>query len=129
MTHAVANPDVLNVDLQGNIAVLTMTRPDKRNAMNDDLLGALKAFFMDQPKDARAVVLTGTAGHYCSGLDLSEHVKRSTEETLYHSRSWHAVMDMIQFGGLPVVSAIFGAAIGGGLELATSTHALARIHI
>ena len=129
MTHAVANPDVLNVDLQGNIAVLTMTRPDKRNAMNDDLLGALKAFFMDQPKDARAVVLTGTAGHYCSGLDLSEHVKRSTEETLYHSRSWHAVMDMIQFGGLPVVSAIFGAAIGGGLELATSTHVLARIHI
>ncbi|NOR30155.1 MAG: crotonase/enoyl-CoA hydratase family protein [Sulfitobacter sp.] len=122
MTHAVANPDVLNVDLQDNIAVLTMTRPDKRNAMNDDLLGALKAFFMDPPKDARAVVLTGTAGHYCSGLDLSEHVKRSTEETLYHSRSWHAVMDMIQFGGLPVVSAIFGAAIGGGLELATSTH-------
>jgi (methylthio)acryloyl-CoA hydratase len=122
MTQAVANPDVLNVDMQGNIAVLTMTRPDKRNAMNDDLLGALKAFFMDPPKDARAVVLTGTAGHYCSGLDLSEHVKRSTEETLYHSRSWHAVMDMIQFGGLPVVSAIFGAAIGGGLELATSTH-------
>lgn len=122
MTQAVANPDVLNVDLQGNIAVLTMTRPDKRNAMNDDLLGALKAFFMDPPKEARAVVLTGTAGHYCSGLDLSEHVKRSTEETLYHSRSWHAVMDMIQFGGLPVVSAIFGAAIGGGLELATSTH-------
>lgn len=122
MTQAVANPDVLNIDLQGNIAVLTMTRPDKRNAMNDDLLGALKAFFMDSPKDARAVVLTGTAGHYCSGLDLSEHVKRSTEETLYHSRSWHAVMDMIQFGGLPVVSAIFGAAIGGGLELATSTH-------
>jgi enoyl-CoA hydratase/carnithine racemase len=122
MTSAVANPDVLNIELQGNIAVLTMTRPDKRNAMNDDLLGALKAFFMDPPKEARAVVLTGTAGHYCSGLDLSEHVKRSTEDTLYHSRNWHGVMDMIQFGGLPVVSAIFGAAIGGGLELATSTH-------
>ena len=122
MTSAVANPDVLNIDLQGNIAVLTMTRPAKRNAMNDDLLGALKAFFMDPPKEARAVVLTGTAGHYCSGLDLSEHVKRSTEETLYHSRNCHGVMEMIQFGGLPVVSAIFGAAIGGGLELATSTH-------
>ena len=122
MTKAAANPDVLDVDLQGDIAVLTMTRPDKRNAMNDELLGALKAFFMDPPAEARVVVLTGVAGHFCSGLDLSEHVKRSTEETLYHSRGWHGVMDMIQFGGLPVVSAIFGAAIGGGLELATSTH-------
>lgn len=39
-----------------------------------------------------------------------------------HSRAWHQVMDRIQYGGLPVVSAMFGAVIGGGLELATSTH-------
>ena len=39
-----------------------------------------------------------------------------------HSRHWHQVMDRIQYGGLPVVSAMFGAVIGGGLELATATH-------
>lgn len=39
-----------------------------------------------------------------------------------HSRGWHAVMDRIQFGGVPVISAMFGAVIGGGLELASSTH-------
>ncbi len=39
-----------------------------------------------------------------------------------HSRGWHAVMDRIQYGGLPVVSAMEGAVIGGGLELATATH-------
>jgi enoyl-CoA hydratase/carnithine racemase len=39
-----------------------------------------------------------------------------------HSRNWHGVMDKIQYSGLPVVSAMFGAVIGGGLELATSTH-------
>ena len=39
-----------------------------------------------------------------------------------HSRNWHRVMDQVQFGGLPVVSAMSGAVIGGGLELATSTH-------
>jgi (methylthio)acryloyl-CoA hydratase len=114
--------DVLKTEMQGPIAVLTMNRPAKRNAMCDALLDALDQFFTNPPKDVKVVVLTGTAGHYCSGLDLSEHVVRSAEETLYHSRNWHGVMDRIQFGGLPVVSAIFGAAIGGGLELATATH-------
>ena len=114
--------DILKVETKGPIAVLTMNRPAKRNAMCDELLVAIDGFFSNPPKDIRVAVLTGTAGHYCSGLDLSEHVVRSAEETLYHSRNWHGVMDRIQFGGLPVVSAMFGAVIGGGLELATSTH-------
>ena len=104
------------------IAVLTMNRGPKRNAMNDDLLAEIGKYFAAPPKDVRVVVLRGTEGHYCSGLDLSEHKHRNAEETLYHSRGWHKVMDDIQFGGLPVVSAMFGAVIGGGLELALSTH-------
>ena len=114
--------DVLKIDIDGPIAVLTMYRPDKRNAMNDTLLAALDAFFSNPPEGVKVVVLTGTHGHFCSGLDLSEHVARNAEGTLRHSRNWHAVMDRIQFSGLPVVSAMTGAVIGGGLELATSTH-------
>jgi len=114
--------EFLKVDIQGPIAVLTMNRPDKRNAMNDGLLHALDAFFSNPPEGVKVAVLTGTAGHYCSGLDLSEHVARDAEQTMRHSRGWHAIMEKIQLSGLPVVSAIFGAAIGGGLELATSTH-------
>lgn len=113
---------VLQVQVDGPVATLTMNRPGKRNAMSDTLLTALDGFFAAPQEGVRVVVLTGTAGHYCSGLDLSEHVARSTEATLHHSRNWHRVMDSIQMGGLPVVSAIFGAAIGGGLELAASTH-------
>ena len=41
---------------------------------------------------------------------------------MYHLRNWHGVIDAIQFSGLPVGSAMFGAVIGGGLELAASTH-------
>lgn len=104
------------------IATLTMNRPGKRNAMNDELLAALDAFFSAPPAGVKAVVLTGTEGHFCSGLDLAEHKERDAEETMRHSRGWHVVMDKIQFGGLPVVSAMFGAVIGGGLELATATH-------
>jgi enoyl-CoA hydratase/carnithine racemase len=114
--------DIVNVALDGPVAVLTLNRPDKRNAMSDALLGAIDRFFRDPPTGAKAAVIVGTGGHYCSGLDLSEHVSRDAEGTMRHSRGWHEVMDRVQFGGLPVVSAMFGAVIGGGLELACATH-------
>ncbi len=113
---------ILKIEIDGAIATLTMNRPGKRNAMCEELLEALQAFYFTPPEGVRVVILQGVEGHYCSGLDLSEHVHRSAEENLYHSRHWHAVMEKIQFGGLITVSAIFGAAIGGGLELAASTH-------
>ncbi len=113
---------MLKIEIEGNLAVLTMNRPGKRNAMCDELLGEIDVFFTRPPEGVRVVVLTGTEGHFCSGLDLSEHKQRDAEGTMRHSRGWHAVMEKIQYGGLPVVSAMFGAVIGGGLELATSTH-------
>ncbi len=115
--------DMLKIEtLEDGIATLTMSRPDKRNAMCDQLLRDLDSFFCDVPKNVKVAVLTGTAGHFCSGLDLSEHVSRDAEATMRHSRGWHQVLDRIQFGGLPVVSAMYGAVIAGGLELATATH-------
>lgn len=114
--------DIINVQVDGSIATLTMNRPGKRNAMCEELLEAISAFFFAPPKDVRVVIITGTEGHYCSGLDLAEHVSRTAEENLYHSRRWHKLMEQIQMGGLIVISAMFGAVIGGGLELASSTH-------
>lgn len=114
--------EILKISIEDGIATLVMNRPGKRNAMCDALLEAIGAFFTNPPPTVKVVVLTGTEGHFCSGLDLSEHVERDAEATMRHSRGWHEVMDRIQYGGLPVVSAMFGAVIGGGLELATSTH-------
>ena len=113
---------MLKVEVDGPIATLTMNRPGKRNAMCEELLEALQAFYFNVPKGVRVVILTGTEGHFCSGLDLSEHVHRSAEDNLYHSRHWHKVMEEIQFGGTITVSAMYGAVIGGGLELASATH-------
>ncbi|MEM6371702.1 MAG: crotonase/enoyl-CoA hydratase family protein [Pseudomonadota bacterium] len=114
--------DPLNISIEDRIAVLTLNRPDKRNAMSDGLLAEIDEFFRAPPDGVRVAVMHGAGGHFCAGLDLSEHVARDAEGTLHHSRAWHAVMDRVQGSGLPVVSALAGAVIGGGLELAASTH-------
>lgn len=113
---------ILRTEISDGVAVLTMNRPGKGNAMSDALLDAIDGFFSNPPDAVKVVVLTGIDGHFCSGLDLSEHQLRDAESTLRHSRTWHAIMDRIQYGGLPVISAMFGAVIGGGLELATAAH-------
>ena len=114
--------DILKIEIEGQLATLTMNRPGKRNAMCEELLGALEGFYFNPPEGVRVVILTGIEGHFCSGLDLAEHVHRSAEENLYHSRNWHRVMDQIEFGGLPMVSALTGSVIGGGLEIAAASH-------
>jgi enoyl-CoA hydratase/carnithine racemase len=115
------NP-MLEITVDGPVATLTMNRPEKRNAMCDALLEAIEAFYARPPEGVRVAILTGSGGHFCSGLDLSEHVARDAETTMRHSLNWHRVMDLVQFGGLVTVSAMQGAVIGGGLELATATH-------
>lgn len=112
----------IDLTQDGPVTVLTINRPEKRNAMSDGLLSEIDGVFQSPPEGTRVVVLTGRGGHYCSGLDLSEQKGRDAETTMHHSRGWHGVMDRIQSGGLPVVSAMAGAVMGGGLELATSTH-------
>jgi len=113
---------LIEKEFDGAIATLTMNRPDKRNAMSDPFIAELEEAFSTLPESVRVVILTGAGGHFCSGLDLAEHVERSAEEGVYHSRNWHRILDLIQFGGRPVVSAMMGAVIGGGLEIAAATH-------
>ncbi len=110
------------VEIDGDIATIIFDRPEKRNAMNEALIEDLDAFFSKPPEGVNAVILTGAGGHYCSGLDLAEHEQRAPVAGVYHSRNWHRVADLIEFGPLPVISAMTGAVIGGGLEIATSTH-------
>lgn len=122
MTDGSGQTDVIRVEVDGDIATLIFDRPEKRNAMNDKLIAELDAFFSAPPKDVKAVILRGEGGHFCSGLDLAEHEHREPVEGMYHSRNWHRVSDQIEFGGLPVISVLNGAVIGGGLEIAASTH-------
>lgn len=99
-----------------------LARPAKRNALSDPLVTALRECFQTLPDTVRVVVLDGEGAHFCAGLDLSELRERDTTQALQHSRMWHAAFDAIAHGPVPVVAALRGAVIGGGLELACAAH-------
>ena len=113
---------IIRIEYFDDIAVLTFNRPEKRNAMNDRLVAELDTFFSKPPQAVSVGILAGEGGHFCAGLDLEEHESRPPVEGVYHSRNWHRVSELIEYGGLPVISVLTGAVIGGGLEIATSTH-------
>ena len=115
------NPAVA-IRQSGRIAHLEFNRPDKRNALNDASIAALDAFFSEVPAGTRAIVLSGAGGNFSSGLDLSEQVTRQPLEVMAHSRNWHRVMAKIASSPIPVVAALHGAVMGGGLECAAACH-------
>jgi len=119
-----SNKDI-HLDICGDdqeIAVIRLTRPKKRNAINDGLILAIRDIFDRLPATVRAAVIDGEGEHFCAGLDLSELSERDASEGIFHSRMWHAALERVQYGPVPVVAALHGAVVGGGLELASSCH-------
>lgn len=110
------------LEMRDRVAVLTLDRPEKRNAVNDRLIQDLNRFFSDPPAAALAVVIRASGDHFCAGLDLAEHRERDVGGAFGHSRYWHRTFDLMQYGGLPVLAAMHGAVMGGGLELAATAH-------
>jgi len=107
---------------QQEIAVIRLTRATKRNALSDELILAIRDAFEHMPEGVRAAVLHGEGEHFCAGLDLSELQERDAGAGLHHSRMWHAALERVQFGPVPVIAALHGAVVGGGLELAAACH-------
>ena len=121
MAITTISPD-LSLELRGAVAVVRLTRPTKRNALSDGLILGLRQVFETLPEEIKAAVIEGEGEHFCAGLDLSELKERDAGAGLHHSRMWHAALELVQFGPVPVVAALHGAVVGGGLELAASCH-------
>ncbi len=116
-------PASLRATRRGAVAHLRLARSEKRNALDDVTVLELETFFTRLPKDVGAVVMTGEGAHFSAGLDLSEVAEAHDPlEGVLHSRMWHRAFEAIQFGRVPVVTAMHGAVVGGGLELAAATH-------
>lgn len=114
--------DFVTYELRGNIALVGLNRPEKRNAISDAFVESIAQAVARAQNEAKAAVLFGHGDHFCAGLDLAEHVKKTPIEGVRGSRRWHAVFAGIEHGTIPWFSALHGAVIGGGLELAASTH-------
>jgi enoyl-CoA hydratase/carnithine racemase len=116
---------LLVAEQRDEIVVLTLNRPEKRNALNDALVSELETFFSQPPASCRCIVLQGRGEHFSAGLDLQELIATRSPDpivSLRRSKQWHRVFDLIQFGEIPVISVLKGGVIGGGLEFAAATH-------
>jgi enoyl-CoA hydratase/carnithine racemase len=117
-----AAPDNLRISVRGAVAMVELDRAAKRNALDNATIRALENFFATPPEGVRAAVLHGAGEHFSAGLDLSELTDRSVTAGIAHSSLWHRAFERIQFGTVPVVAALHGAVVGGGLELAAACH-------
>lgn len=112
----------LDVKMQGDVAVVGLNRPDKRNAISDAFIEELDGVITTAQAQAGAAVIHGHGPHFCAGLDLAEHVQKTPFQGIHGSRRWHEVFGRIERGRIPWFSALHGAVVGGGLELASATH-------
>jgi (methylthio)acryloyl-CoA hydratase len=116
------SPSDLSIEVDGSVATLRLSRHERRNALHEDLVNRIGQFFAEPPPEIRAAVLLGEGAHFCAGLDLAENRERTAFQAMENSSLWHRAFDNIEHGRIPVVAALHGAVIGGGLELALAAH-------
>lgn len=118
------NDERIQVSRDGDVAIVTINNPERRNAMGRQMRQALRDTIhqlMVADPQSRAIVLTGAGGQFSAGADISEMTKRTvlqSREIL--NESCQVVRDMLG-GPKPVVSAVEGVAFGAGLSLAVAT--------
>jgi len=115
----------LLVEDKGSCRVLTLNRPEKRNALNDALVAALKNALReaDENQDLRSIVIRGAGKDFCSGADLEALQKIATasyEENLDDARNLADLFSLIRKVRVPVIAAVHGRALAGGCGLATA---------
>lgn len=119
--------EFIEIDMQGATAIVTLNRPDLRNAMNDQMRQELIAAFewADRSPDVRAVILTGAGKGFCSGGDIGgmrERLDAPQGDVAYNGwkrqKQTHRGVAVIHGCTKPVIAAVNGAAFGLGLDMA-----------
>lgn len=107
------------------VAQLTLNRPEKRNALNDAIIGQLKSFLRSASADqsVKAIVISGAGKDFCSGADLSALQKIAESSVADNAADAHSLLELftlIRTTTVPIIAAVKGKALAGGCGLATA---------
>ncbi|MFC1591203.1 enoyl-CoA hydratase/isomerase family protein [Thermodesulfobacteriota bacterium] len=110
----------ITVEHQDSIALLTFNRPRVLNALNTEViseaLDAVRA--LGEDRAVRVLVLTGAGRAFVAGADIAEMFDKTPQEARVYSELGHSLMSTIQNLGKPVIAAVNGFCLGGGMEVA-----------
>ncbi|HKS50230.1 MAG TPA: crotonase/enoyl-CoA hydratase family protein [Amycolatopsis sp.] len=113
-------------ELDGDVALIGINRPEKRNALHDRMFAELGRLVEKGGDDAKAAVIFGAGADFSAGLDLAETARRLLEGDIERTRvgphAPHVAFDKIARGRIPVIAALTGAVVGAGLEVAAAAH-------
>ena len=116
-------PNTLHLEFSGDIAIITLNRPEKRNAISAEMMAELVSAFGEvDTSPARLLILTGAGKAFCSGMDLDSLKALSTQspaEQLEDARRLAHMCRRIWSFPKPTIAAVNGHAIAGGCGIAT----------
>jgi enoyl-CoA hydratase len=112
--------DLVTRERRGETALLTLNRPDQLNALSSRMLEAIATRVREISTDAslRAVIVTGAGRAFAAGADIAEMQRMTAQEGLAFTRLGHETFAALEALPVPVIAAVNGFALGGGLELA-----------
>ena len=120
------NYENITVEFENNITYISINRPKKLNALNRDTIQELHEAFTeaDEDKDTKVVIITGSGDKaFVAGADISEFADFSVEKGKeLAAKGQELLFNVVANLGTPVIAAVNGFALGGGLELAMAAH-------